>query len=428
MQQYDVERNRGLFRDCQSSAAPTALATASHEYPRFDAPPPQTERRRSCPWIRLRCLARSCFSIGAMARVSLAEIAAAVGVSKNTVSRALRGDPRISAPTRLRVERAAEQMGYRRDPVLAALGAARWRRREGDRGAAIVSLMDLGHRYLPYFVAEDLFRSAAATCRRLGYSHELFNAKDYPSPRRLQQVLEARGVAGLLVHYFERDSWFDAIEWSHFPAVVVGLGRQLGPLHAVVADLSWSMEQLARRLHVAGVRRVHIVWCDEMRALFGLHRAPLAYLLEAGRRHGRLKVEEVLMQPMLGTEPAPEFSTWFRRTRPECILGFSNSVYWWLKTLGCRMPEDVRYASLLLNQLDTDAALIAGGDGRMAEQGAVAAETLDSLIRSFRTSDPTGRLTVLLEAHWHEGRTLGLTSPAEPASTAHSAAPLPAPL
>ena len=53
----------------------------------------------------------------------MAEVAKATGVSKNTVSLAFQGSPRISAATRQRVEEAAKAMGYRLNPTVARLMA-----------------------------------------------------------------------------------------------------------------------------------------------------------------------------------------------------------------------------------------------------------------------------------------------------------------
>ena len=54
-----------------------------------------------------------------MARVTMAELARELGVSKNTVSLALRHDPQISTTTRERVQAAARRAGYTPDPVIA---------------------------------------------------------------------------------------------------------------------------------------------------------------------------------------------------------------------------------------------------------------------------------------------------------------------
>jgi LacI family transcriptional regulator len=58
-------------------------------------------------------------------RVTVRDIAEEVGLHFTTVAEALRGSSRIKEATRLRVEEAAERMGYRPDPILSALSAYR---------------------------------------------------------------------------------------------------------------------------------------------------------------------------------------------------------------------------------------------------------------------------------------------------------------
>lgn len=58
-------------------------------------------------------------------RVTMADVARAVGVNKGTVSRALRGDRRISAETCKRIWDAARELGYEVDAVASGLSSKR---------------------------------------------------------------------------------------------------------------------------------------------------------------------------------------------------------------------------------------------------------------------------------------------------------------
>jgi DNA-binding LacI/PurR family transcriptional regulator len=53
----------------------------------------------------------------------MADVAKAVGVSKNTVSLALQGSPKVAEPTRKAIVAKADAMGYRPNPTVAHLMA-----------------------------------------------------------------------------------------------------------------------------------------------------------------------------------------------------------------------------------------------------------------------------------------------------------------
>ncbi len=71
-----------------------------------------------------------------MSGVTMADVARAAGVNKGTVSRALRGDRRVSAQTRRRVWDAAKALGYQLDAVASGLSS----RRTGVVGVAVERL------------------------------------------------------------------------------------------------------------------------------------------------------------------------------------------------------------------------------------------------------------------------------------------------
>lgn len=341
----------------------------------------------------------------------MADIALEVGVTKTTVSRALRGDPRISVETRARVEAAAARLGYRRDAALSVIAAMRWKG-QGERGLTLAHLLDVNPAYEHFFTAEGHYRGAWEASRKLGYGRDAINAWTYPSPEALVRVLDARGVAGLVVHPFMREAWFDVLPWRRWHAVGVGLGRRSGrfpgPSVEVAADVSWLCDALARALVEAGERRVHVVNFAEVERLVGLHRAPLAYLAEAGRRLGGLDVGHALFPPENGDQPPEAFRAWLERERPRVVLGCNNTIYWWLRTLGVALPGAVRYASLVLNPMDSAAAVVSGMDTRLVDQGAAAVEVVDSLIRNHRTGADAAAREVLLRPRWFAGATLGL--------------------
>jgi hypothetical protein len=75
-------------------------------------------------------------------KISLVALARAAGLSKATVSRALRNDPRQSGATRTRVQGLARRLGYRPHPMVTALMTQiRVGRRPRFRG--LIGILDL---------------------------------------------------------------------------------------------------------------------------------------------------------------------------------------------------------------------------------------------------------------------------------------------
>ena len=172
----------------------------------------------------------------------MAQIAERAGVSKNTVSLALRGSPRIGAETRARIERIAAELGYRRNAAVGCL-MAELRRSGSARFAATLALLNANedpdafrtHPTVPSYVAGVKRRATA-----LGYGLDEFWLHD---PRiggeRLASILRARGIRGALVVGLLRTNRLPermSTVWDEFPAVVTGVRTRSPELSFTCAD------------------------------------------------------------------------------------------------------------------------------------------------------------------------------------------------
>src|SRR5690606_18960558 len=109
-------------------------------------------------------------------RVAITDVAQAAGVSKMTVSRALRGERGIAAATRERIQVLAEKLGYRPDPAVSELmGRLRKSRIAGLEPIAWLTSYDTigGWRTNPG--TSEMYRGAADQARKLGFRLEEFS-------------------------------------------------------------------------------------------------------------------------------------------------------------------------------------------------------------------------------------------------------------
>ena len=147
--------------------------------------------------------------VRAQAPPTLETIAREVGLSKSTVSRALRDSPNQSRATCLRVQRTAQAMGYRTNPMLAAwMARVRGGCADGHGAGTCLALADTfpteadwrSWRHLSWL--EEGARSRAA---ELGCSLERIPfARGGTKPDHFPRRLQARGIAGVVLLPFKQ--------------------------------------------------------------------------------------------------------------------------------------------------------------------------------------------------------------------------------
>lgn len=123
-----------------------------------------------------------------MERIRMKEVAEAVGVSVNTVSRALNGKSEISPETRERVLEVAAKLGYRPNKLARGL-------RSKKTGTIGVIVADIAN---PYF--SMLVKGVVKTTQTYDYSIVLQSTdEDYDREEEAIQVLLAEQVDGVLI-------------------------------------------------------------------------------------------------------------------------------------------------------------------------------------------------------------------------------------
>jgi len=179
---------------------------------------------------------------------SLDDVARTAGVSTATASRALSGRGRISAATRERVRRAADELGYVASATASSLASGR-----AENVGVVVPLMDR------WFFATVL-DGISATLAARGYDLTLYNVTDDPAQRaHLFETSLRRGrVDGLIVlSILLADA--EVAHLRALPIPVLGLGVPRAEIAALRVDDTAVGRVATEHLLALGHREIALI-------------------------------------------------------------------------------------------------------------------------------------------------------------------------
>lgn len=337
----------------------------------------------------------------------LRDIAEACGVSIATVSIALRNTGKVAPETRAQIQAAAARLGYRPDPLAARLSERRFSRGSAREGLAIVVASH-----------SDVSRSAltggylAERAEQLGFRCVF---KHLPShPVRLRSTLEQwhrQGVAGVIFWRLNRELPVEWKEWNQFSLLCCTDNAVPPPCHLVSIDQSEAVAVSVQALRAKGYRSIGFALLGHEPEIKDDRDRLAAALLAQAKPLAGERVVPLFIGPIHGPATAARLRAWFKKNRPDAIVGFNNLVLHWLDQGGWTSPRDFAFATLNYIRYQPEAA----GYGRAEMKCAYTAiELLDQLIRHRETGWPGIPRRTLLPSRWIDGA----TAPSATVSTA----------
>ncbi|MEX2382660.1 MAG: LacI family DNA-binding transcriptional regulator [Opitutales bacterium] len=337
-----------------------------------------------------------------MKEPSMQDVAEKSGFHRTTVSRALKDNPRIPAATRFQIQRIAEEMGYRPNPLVSALMT----QRSGKKGASaerpVIAYLSWEDEvtYKTFHVPRG-FREGARQCaNKMGYHLEIFRLFDGKmSARRLGGVLNARGIRAVCVGPLPHERSRLHLPWDGFAAVGIGYTLLHPQLNRVVIHHYHNSFTAMRMLRKAGYRRVGL-FLDKSLS----NRSDDGWLggfLVARERHPSHDYPLLLSEKKL--QSYETFARWFERNQPDALLVEDTAVESYLSRMGLSVPGDVGLATLDWNPKFSHWS---GMDQKADAVGAAAIEVIDGNLRRNEFGKPQVYKNIMIEGRWVNGNTL----------------------
>ena len=339
--------------------------------------------------------------------VTMKTVAAQAGVTQATVSMSLANNPRIPAVTRERIQAIARKLGYHPNPYVSTLMRIR---RQGKplKDKPVLALVCAqrtpdGWRNNRAPTIRQMREGAFERATFRGYrAQELWLHRDNMSNERFSEMLHARGIQGLLLSPLAEGDPTPALRWEYFSAVCLSVPLPSLAVTTVCNDHYFSSLQAVRECHRRGYRRPGLV-------LRKAHQHRFQGRWEAG-----FVIARQLLPDLSATHPLyvedwgneAFILRWLEKEKPDVIITPASDVLpAMLARAGYRIPEDIGFAMLACPQIG-DAFSGVYQNGAMI--GALAVDTLISLVERHERGLPAQATTLMVEGQWNEGKTLRL--------------------
>ncbi len=336
---------------------------------------------------------------------TLREIARRAGVSHTTVSLALRNHPSIPEATRARLRRLADKLGYRSNVLVSAL-MSQVRLKQSKSGPEIVGFLTGGptaDEWKQHSASVGFYEGARRRAQQLGMRVEPF----WLGPGGAQaaatcRVLQARAIRGNLITPFAVPVYDHELDWAHLICVGLGYVFNHHAMHRATHNHFRGAFLAYQKLWELGYRRIALM----------LDRDDQNRRVNYGWLGGYLAAQNTLgdarLEPLLTTrgEETRQLKTWLRTARPDAVIGFGPKQFIALELVGRRIPQDVAFAALDVEQTRLDhVEEVTGINQNLTLIGATAIDILASQLYHNEQGLPRRPVYSMIEGYWVAGRT-----------------------
>lgn len=319
----------------------------------------------------------------------------------STVSLALRNNRRISEGTRLRVQTIAREMGYTHDPWLDALLSYRdtKRRRAHPPVLAYVTCWPRPIEKAPHH--RCYWAGARRRAAELGFHLEHFSlAAPGMTDERMNSILIARGIDGVVLSSFAQSSVEVRFDWSRFAAVRIELQPARPAFSTTAVDHIRAIVTAVTEARGLGYRRPGLMLGHDWSTLVEDHWEIGFYWAQRGLVPAdRLPIftfdggwEESLRQY--------RFGAWFAENKPDVLLGPYLHIERRLGDLNLSVPRNI---AVIDPFLESPHPFYAGVVHDFEEVGARGMEQLVALVTRNARGIPPVMVRSYVDGVWQPG-------------------------
>jgi LacI family transcriptional regulator len=245
----------------------------------------------------------------------------------------------------------------------------------------------------------ELVAGAEARAGELGFKVEKFSVGPVGiSVQRLDSILQSRGIGGVILLPTWAEPDLSHLDWARFSGIYTDYIIERPKLHAVCSDQYRSLLAALARLVSMGYRRPGLYLQQHQDERLQHRWSAAFHTFQASH-------PELSALPPLIVEhfDRAEFQRWFRRHRPDVVLGHHDEAIDWMTAAGARVPATHGFVCLNLHMKTRPCA---GLDQQPHTLGARGAELLIAQLQRNETGIPDWPTTTTISGRWVDGPTV----------------------
>lgn len=340
-------------------------------------------------------------------QVSMNDVAKACGVSKNTVSLALRDSPSISPKTKAKILKVTKNLGYEKNMTFSKF-MSEIKKNGTNKYRETIALINANqnpnafteHPTIPTYV-EGIRRAA----KREGFAINEFWLGDKDlNGRKLSRIMKQRGIrGGIITGLMDTNLLPKSFKevWNTFKFVITGVRTYNPTLNFTIADHFLIAYKATLKALEYGYDRPALVLEKKIDVLIegrftgGFLRAQMQ-MPKSNRIEPFYDVKEAKLDRSI-------FTKWVKKNKPNAIICLYNSLEKWVEEMGLKIPEDIGLIQLERREHQSEWA---GMNQRNDLAGEAAIERLSQILYSPNQDYKTNITASLISPEWVDSATL----------------------
>lgn len=338
--------------------------------------------------------------------VTQKDIAEKLGLDHSTVSLALRNSSKISKAKCELIQKTASEMGYCLNAAAANLAKHRSASSKAPVTAALAWLncWPDPKRLHELQEFELYWQNAKETASRFGYSLEEFVVEGEMTLERVERIMLARGIQGILVppHIVSAGGVavdFKSLDWNKFSVLRFGRSVKYPASHLVAADQLGNMILAFNEVTKRGYERIGMV---DLATHINRNSFDAGFMKaqEFSEMEGHLPIFRMDTADLLSNLSA--FKEWLDKEQPDAVIAATGGVTDLIEAAGYTIGKDIGVAAMSVLDTRIDAGIYQNSE----EIGRVAALSLIGQIQDNDKGVPQLYRQILVPGSWVDGESL----------------------